>query len=86
MRFHPLIANADQALAFQPVIGHPGLRAQRAGQMPVALGAHARPDRGTLRRPQGQQLANAIAHPAPLFPVVHADAPPQPVVQLGIGR
>jgi hypothetical protein len=29
MRFHPLIANADQALASQPVIGYPGLRTQR---------------------------------------------------------
>lgn len=83
MRFHPLIAEADQALALQPVIGHPGLRAQRTGQVPVALRAHARPDRGTLRCAQGQQMMNAVAHPAPLFPVTQTDASPQPVVQLG---
>lgn len=83
MRFHPLIADADQALALQPVVGHPGLRAQRTGQTPVALRAHTRPDRGTLRRSQGQQMVDAVTHPAPLFPVAHADASPQPVVQLG---
>lgn len=33
MRFHPLIADADQALALQPVIGHPGLGAEGSGQM-----------------------------------------------------
>ncbi len=37
MRFHPVITDVDQALAFQPVSSHPGLRVQRAGQMPVAL-------------------------------------------------
>ena len=61
MRFHPMIADADQGLALQPVVSHPGLRAQRSGQVPVALRAHARPDRGPLRCPQGQQVANAVA-------------------------
>lgn len=44
MRFHPLIADADQALALQPVSGHSGQGAEGSGQMPVALGAHACPD------------------------------------------
>ncbi len=83
MRAHPLIANTDQALAFLPVIGHPGLCAQRPGPMPVALGAHARPDRRALRCPQGQPVANAMAHTVPLLPVAHTDTPPQPVVQRG---
>ncbi len=53
MRFPPLNMDADQALPFRPVIGHPGFRVQRAGQVPVALGAHASPDRGAYPRPQG---------------------------------
>jgi len=83
VRFHPLIADANQALALQPVVGHPGLGAQRARQVPLALRAHARPDRGPCPGPQGQQVANAVAHAALLLPVAQAHPTAQPVVQLG---
>ena len=83
MRFHPLIATADQALALQPVLGRPGLRAQRTGQMPVALGVHARRDCGPCPCPQGQQVAKAVAHRALPLLVAHVDRSPQPLVHAG---
>ncbi|MFM8443484.1 MAG: hypothetical protein ACKN9W_09105 [Methylococcus sp.] len=37
MRLHPEVKHKDQALAFQPVMGHSRLGRQRSGQAPVAF-------------------------------------------------
>ena len=44
MSLHPKEPDIDKALAFQPLIGHSGLRCQRFRQMPVALAAKRRQD------------------------------------------
>jgi len=83
MRLHPEITHGDQALAFQPVVRHSALRGQRPRQVPVALAAQPGPDCVPFARPQRQQISDLRAHLAPLFPVAHADAPAQPVIQFG---
>jgi len=35
MRLHPEVTHGDQALAFEPVVRHPGLGCQRPRQVPV---------------------------------------------------
>jgi len=49
MRTKPKIVHGYQTLAFQPLIGHPGLSCQRLGKMPVTLAADRRHDRLMLR-------------------------------------
>lgn len=51
--------------------------------MRIALRAQAPPDRGAYPCPQGEQVANAIAYPAPLLPEPDADAPPLAEALLG---
>ncbi len=53
--------------------------------MPVARGAPRRPNGLALTCAQGQERADFGAHPAPLFPLAHAETPPPPVVQLRAG-
>ena len=67
MGFHPLIAAADQPLALEPLIRHPGLRRQRARQMPVAFAAERRQDCLACERPQSQQVADLRAHVSHCF-------------------
>ena len=83
MGLHPPIADADQPLAFQPLIRHPALRCQRSRQTPVAFAAERRQDRLAFERPQGEQGTHLGAHVAPLFPVAHAQPAAQPVIDLG---
>jgi hypothetical protein len=82
---HPKRTDGYQALAFQPIIRHPGLCRQGLRQVPVALAANRRQNRLTLTGPQRQKIADFGAHPAPLFPVAHTDAPTQPRVNLRYG-
>lgn len=85
MGTEPHIADRYQSLAFQPVVGHSGLRSQRPRQMPVALAAERGQDGMAFSRSQGQEISHFRTHPAPLFPVTHADTPTKPVVKLRDG-
>ena len=60
MRLHPEITHGDQALAFQPVVRHSGLRGERPRQVPEALGAQRRQDCLPFSRPQNQQIAHLV--------------------------
>jgi hypothetical protein len=60
MRFHPEVTYRDQALAFQPVIGHSRLGRQRPGQAPIAFGAQRGQDRLAEARPQDQQVTPLV--------------------------
>lgn len=82
---HPKRTDGYQALAFQPIIRHPGLCRQGLRQVPVAFAADRRQNRLTLTRPQRQKIADLGAHPAPLFPVAHTDAPSDPRVDFRYG-
>lgn len=63
MRFHPQRTNTHQALRLQPLIRHPGLRGQRAREVPVSLAADRRQDCRTLAGTQGQKIADAHGLP-----------------------
>ena len=80
---HPKGTDRDQASAVQPVVRHSGLRSQRPGQVPVALGTQPRPNCLPFARSQRQQVAYLGARLAPLLPVAHAHPAAQPVIQLG---
>jgi hypothetical protein len=82
---HPKRTNGYQALAFQPIIRHPGLCRQCLRQVPVAFAADRRQNRLTLTGPQRQKIADFGAHPAPLFPATHTDAPSDPRVDFRYG-
>ncbi len=60
---HPKPANGYQALAFQPIIRHPGLGRQGLREVPVALAADRREDCLTFTRAQCQKIADFGAHP-----------------------
>ena len=49
---HPKRTDGYQALAFQPIIRHPGLCRQGLRQVPVAFAANRRQNRLTLTGPQ----------------------------------
>src|SRR5574340_1268600 len=50
--------------------------------MPIALPAHPCADCEVLRDSESHQLADTRLYPAPLLPVAHADATPEPMVEL----
>ena len=83
MRFHPQITHGDQALAFQPVIGHPGLGGQRSRQVPVAFATQRRQDSVPFARSEPHQISHLGPHLTPLFPVAHAHPSAQPLIQFG---
>ena len=68
------------------VIRHGGIIPPKngAGTRPT-LAANRRQNRLTLTRPQRQKIADFGAHPAPLFPVTHTDAPSDPRVDFRYG-
>ena len=82
---HPKRTDGYQALAFQPIIRHPGSCRQGLRQVPVAFAANRRQNRLTLTRPQCQKITDLGAHPAPLFPVAHTDAPSDPRIDFRYG-
>jgi hypothetical protein len=82
---HPKVPDRDQALAFEPVVGHPGLGGQRPGQVPVPLTTHCGQDRLAKLRAQSQPVAPLGANLAPLFPVAPADPSSPPAVQFRDG-
>ena len=53
--------------------------------MPVAFSTERREGCLAFARPQGDQVTDPGTHPAPLFPVAHADAPPDPLIDSGNG-
>jgi hypothetical protein len=83
---HPKRTDGYQALAFQPIICHPGLCRQGLGQVPVAFAADRRQNRLTLTRPQRQKIADLGAHPAPLLPVGSRSLSEARINELGKGR
>ena len=83
MGFHPQLTHADQPLVVQPLVGHPGLRRQGLGQMPIAFATHRSQDRVAFTRSQRQKIAHFRARIAPLFPVAHAHTAAFPVVEFG---
>lgn len=82
LRLQPQIAHGNETLAFQPVVAHRHLGRLGFRQVPVALAADPRQDRLPLAYPQRQQVPHLGPHPAPLFPVAHANAAAQPLVKL----
>jgi hypothetical protein len=85
MGFDPKVTDRYQPLAGKPLIGHPGLGGQGLGQMPVAFATDRCQDRLAFARAQGQQIADLGTRPAPLFPIAHADASSDPVVDFRHG-
>ena len=81
--FAPQVFHAEQSLLLEPCIGHGLLRHRGPGHAPVTQAAHAMLDRGLERHTQTQHMSNLGARPAPLFPVAHPHAPPDPLVQFG---
>ena len=83
MGFHPTVADANEPLALKPFVRHPGLGCQGFRQVPVALATDRREDGLAFAGPQGEKVADLRARKAPPFPVAHADAPSDPLVDLG---
>ena len=78
----PKVFDADQALGFQPRVGQTLLQGWGSGHVPIAVATDAMLDRSFQTDAQGSQISNLGTRPAPLFPVAHAHAAPQPLVQL----
>ena len=85
MGLHPQVTDRYQSLIGEPLVRHAGLRRQGSRQMPIGLAAQGGEDGLAFARTQRQQMANFGTHPPPLFPVTHADAPSQPLVETGHG-
>ena len=77
----PQVFDAEQALRFQPRVGQCLLQRRGSRRVPPVLAADAMLDRRLQAHAQIQQVANLRAHPAPLFPVAHAQSPSDPVIQ-----
>ena len=78
----PQVFHAEQPLRFQPRVGQGLLHGRGSGHVPMALAAGAMLDRRLQVHAQVQQMLDVRAHPAPPFPLAHAHAPSDPVVQL----
>ena len=85
MGLHPQVADREQALAFEPLVCHPGLCCQGSRKMPVSLAAEGGENGLTFARAEREEMANLGANAPPLLPVAHANAPPQPPIEFRHG-
>jgi hypothetical protein len=79
------VFDADQSLCFQPRVVEGFLQAWGSRHVPVAVATHPVLNGGDEVDPEGHQILDLRARPAPLLPVAHADAPSNPFVQFGNG-
>ncbi len=77
--------DADQSLCFQPRVVEGLLHAWGSRHVPVAVAPNPVLDGGDEIDPEGNQVLDLRARPAPLFPVTHTDTPSNPVLQIGNG-